>query len=349
MGLCKEGNRHAPAYGVMPMREDARPAESTLGAGPDRAALTGFGALVVLGGINFPAVKATVEELAPMWSAGLRFAAAGLILLAVVLVRRQPLPLGRALAGTLTFGVLSFAGAYAFAYWGIQRVPAGVASVLLASVPLVTFVAAVVHRLEPFRWPTLVGAVLAIGGIAVMVGGPGAGSLPLLPLLAILAAAICIAEAAIVAKRFPPVPPLVMNAVGMTMGAAILLAFSFLGGEAHEVPREAPTWLGLVYLVLLGSIALFGTYLFVLRRWTASGTSYMFVLFPVVAVAFGVLFQGERITGGFAVGAVLVLAGVYVGALLQVGKREEKVSEAPPAEQERPELAAVPADCVRCP
>lgn len=329
------------------MGNDAKAVGSAEQLGPDRAALTGFGVLVLVGGINFPAVKATVEELAPMWSAGLRFAAAGLILLAIVLIRRHPLPHGRALVGTLAFGVLSFAGAYAFAYWGIQRVPAGVASVLFASVPLVTFVAAVAHRLEPFRWLTLAGAALAIGGIAVMVGGPGTGSLPLLPLLAILAAAVCIAEAAIVAKRFPPVPPLMMNAVGMTVGAAILFGLSFAGGEAHQVPREGATWLGLAYLVLLGSIALFATYLFVLRRWTASGTSYMFVLFPMVAVAFGVLFQGERITGGLLIGGALVLAGVYVGALLRIEREERKAPE--PADEDRPELAAVPADCVRCP
>jgi drug/metabolite transporter (DMT)-like permease len=181
-----------------------------------------------------------------------------------------------------------------------------------------------------------------------MVGDPGAESLPLLPLLAVVAAAICIAEAAIVAKRFPPVPPLTMNAVGMTVGAAILFGFSFVGGEAHEAPRGVATWLGLAHLVLLGSIVLFVTYLFVLRRWTASGTSYMFVLFPLVAVAFGVIFQGERITGGLIVGGALVLAGVYVGALLRAEKDEAEAPESA-ADDERPELATVPADCVRCP
>jgi uncharacterized membrane protein len=167
-------------------------------------------------------------------------------------------------------------------------------------------------------------------------------------------AAVTAAEAAIVAKRFPPVPPLMMNAVGMTIGAAVLLGLSFGAGEAHPVPRELATWLGLGYLVLFGSIATFVTYLFVLRRWTASGTSYMFVLAPVVAVAFAALFQGERITAGLVAGGALVIAGVYVGALLHVGKRdaaEQRLEPSTPAptQEERPELAGVPADCVRCP
>jgi drug/metabolite transporter (DMT)-like permease len=315
--------------------------------GPDPAALVGFGGVVLVGGINFPAVKATVEELAPMWSAALRFAAAGLILMAVAVALRRPLPRGRALLGTVAFGLLSFAGFYSLAYWGIQRVPAGAASVGLAAVPRTPLIAAIAHRLEPFRWLTLMGGVLAIGGIAVMVGGPGSGSLPVLPLLALLGAAIWAAEAAIAAKRFPSGPPLVMNAVAMSTGAVVLFALSFLGREQHAVPVQGFTWLGLVYLVLLGSIGLFATYLFVLRRWTASGTSYMFVLFPVVAVAFGAVFQGERITLGLLVGGALVLAGVYVGALLRL-ERPEDTSE-PSTEEERPEVASVPADCVPCP
>lgn len=325
-------------------------------ARPSRVTLTAFTLLVLMVGINLAAVKATVEELPPMWSAGLRFAAAALLLGAVVLIRRHPLPRGRALAGTLLFGSLSFAAFFAFAYWGIQRLPVGVAAVVFASVPLVTFAAAVVHRSEPFRWLTLAGGLLAVAGIAVMAGGPGTGSISVVGLLAMFLAAVCAAEAAIVAKRFPPVPPLVMNAVGMTIGAAILLGLSFAFGEAHLAPREATTWLGLGYLVLFGSIATFATYLFVLRRWTASGTSYMFVLAPVVAVLFAALFQGEQITAGLVAGGALLLAGVYVGALLHIGKAkvaglapEEAPAMAAASHEARPELAGVPADCLRCP
>jgi drug/metabolite transporter (DMT)-like permease len=339
----------------MPMDEAAQvtpPAE----AGPDRLALIGFAVLVLIGGVNFPAVKATVQELAPMWSAGLRFTAAALILLAVVAMQRQPFPRGRALAGSVLFGALSFGAFYAFAYWGIQRVPAGAASVVLASAPLATFVAAVLHRLETFRWLTLAGALLAVGGLAVMVGGPGGGSVSLVGLVALLSAAVCAAEAGVVAKKNPPVPPIVMNAIAMGVGGLMLFALSFIRSEPHTVPRLGETWFWLAYLVVLGSIVLFVTYLFVLRRWTASGTSYVFVLFPVVAVAFAALFQDERITLGLVVGGLLVIAGVYVGALLHVGKRTPKghaVAETPVAaatsEEARPELAGVPADCVHCP
>ncbi|HEX2068854.1 MAG TPA: EamA family transporter, partial [Actinomycetota bacterium] len=260
------------------------------------------------------------------------------------------------LLGSLLFGTLSFAAFFAFAYWGIRLLPISIAAVIFASVPLITFLAAVMHRLEPFRWLTLAGALIVLVGIGLMAGVAGTESISIIGILALIGAGVSAAEGAVVAKRFPSLPPVVMNAVGMTAGAVILLFLSFATGEAHRAPAQTATWLALIYLVLLGSIATFITYLFVLRRWTASGTSYEFVLAPIVAVVFAALFQDERITTGLIAGGALVLAGVYVGALLHVGKGEQKgrASEADQAEfsgedRDRPELAGVPADCVRCP
>lgn len=96
-------------------------AEQVPGLNP--VTITAFAGLVLMVGINLAAVKVTVEELAPMWSAGLRFAAAALILGAVVLVGRHPLPRGRALVGSLLFGFLSFAAFFAFVYWGSSAFP----------------------------------------------------------------------------------------------------------------------------------------------------------------------------------------------------------------------------------
>ncbi|HEX2090472.1 MAG TPA: EamA family transporter [Actinomycetota bacterium] len=325
---------------------------------PDRLTLAAFGALVLMVGINGNAVKATVNELAPLWSAGIRFTAAALILIAVLLIRRQHLPRGRALFGAVLFGTLSFAAFFAFAYWGIQLLPISIAAVIFASVPLITFLAAVLHGLEPFRWLTLAGALIVVVGIALMAGVARSESISIIGILALIGAGVSAAEGAVVAKRFPLLPPIVMNAVGMTAGAVILLVLSFASGEAHEAPAQGATWLALVYLVLLGSIATFITYLFVLGRWTASGTSYEFVLAPIVAVVFAAIFQDERVTTGLVAGGALVLAGVYVGALLHAGKGEQKRAASRPDEaaaslpeetQDRPELAGVPADCVRCP
>jgi drug/metabolite transporter (DMT)-like permease len=83
---------------------------------PDRLTLAAFAAVVVIGGSNFVAVRFSNQELPPFFGAGLRFAAATLLFLAVVVLRGIPLPRGQALLGTLLYGLLAFAGAYAFAF-----------------------------------------------------------------------------------------------------------------------------------------------------------------------------------------------------------------------------------------
>jgi drug/metabolite transporter (DMT)-like permease len=70
----------------------------------------------------------------------------------------------------------------------------------------------------------------------------------------------------------------------------------------------------MVYLVLLGSIGLFGLYLFAIRRWTASAVSYSTLFMPLVAVPLAALLVAEPITLPFLVGAAVAVVGTYVGA-----------------------------------
>lgn len=293
--------------------------EGQAGGVPDRATLAAFGASVMIGGLNFVAVRFSNRELEPFFGAGARFAAASLLLLGIVALRRIPLPRGRALAGVLIYGVLSFMGAYAFAYWALLELPAGVAGVVMASVPLITVVLASLHGVERLRPRGLGGALLAIAGIAVILN-PGGGSQIALPsLLAMVGAAACAAESGVILKMFPRSHPLATNGIAMASGSVLLLALSAVTGESWTVPSRPQTWLAAGYLVTAGSVALFALYLFALRRWTASGVSFQFVLFPIVAVLAGALLAREAITAPVAIGGGVVLAGVYVGALSSGG------------------------------
>ncbi len=71
----------------------------------------------------------------------------------------------------------------------------------------------------------------------------------------------------------------------------------------------------------LGSVGLFILVLLVVRRWTVSATSYMFVLFPVVTLALAAWLLDEPITGEAVTGAALVMLGVWFGALSPGARR----------------------------
>jgi drug/metabolite transporter (DMT)-like permease len=104
-----------------------------------------------------------------------------------------------------------------------------------------------------------------------------------------------------------------MNFVGMTAGAIVLFVVAVAAGESLALPRDGETQLALGYLVA-ATVVLFLLFLAVVRRWTASATSYIFVLMPVVAIALGALLADEPITATTVAGGALVCAGVYVGA-----------------------------------
>jgi drug/metabolite transporter (DMT)-like permease len=230
-------------------------------------------------------------------------------------VLRLALPRGRAMTGAILYGALTIGAAFALAYYGLVRVHAGLGQTLLALVPLATLLLAVLQRQERLHVRAIVGALLALAGIAVMSRAPLRESVPPLSLLALVGGAVCFAQAAVLVRRFPQVHPVTMNAVGMTAGAALLLAGALVAGEEIAFPRHAETWLAIGYLVPVGSVIVFVLYLVVLRYWTASRAAYEFVLIPVVTVGLSAWLDDEPVGTGLVLGGLLVLTGVYVGAL----------------------------------
>jgi drug/metabolite transporter (DMT)-like permease len=281
----------------------------------ERLTLACFLGSALLAGGNGVCIRFSNRELPPLWGAGLRFSLAAVLLLGVMAVLRLPVPGGRALTGALLYGALNFGAAFALAYYALIRLHAGLGQTLLALVPLATLLLAVAQGQERLRAAAVIGTLLALGGVAVISQGSLSVSVPLGSLLAAVASAVCIAQAAVLVRRFPAVHPLTMNAVGMTTGAVLLLAGSVLAGEPRLLPQRAATWVALVYLIVVGSVVVFVLYLVVLRYWAASRAAYGFVLIPFVTVLLSAWLDQEPLGVGLLLGGLLVLAGVYVGAL----------------------------------
>lgn len=282
---------------------------------PGGMTLLAFAGVVLVGGANVVAVRFSSEEVPPFFAAAMRFGLAGLLLLVVAFVRKVPTPTRPELVGAILYGLLAFGGSMAFGYWGLQRLPAGVGSVIVATVPLLTLALARIQGLERFRIQGLIGGAVTVAGILVLLSGSLEADITAGGALAMAGAALCFAQAGIVIKRFPPCHPMASNGLAMTIGAVVLLVVSTIADEHWFVLTGRSNWLLMAYMVLIGSVGLFGLYLFVLRGWTASGASYQFVLMPLVAALLGAALLDEPINARFIVGALIVLLGVYVGAL----------------------------------
>ena len=302
----------------------------------DGVTLGVFVGAVVIGGANFVAVKVTVEELAPLYGATMRFGLAALLFFAILAISRTPLPHGAALIGAAVYGTLGFAAAYALMYVALVELSAGVVSVLMATAPVFALALAALLRMEPLTVRGLAGGALAVVGIAVLSARSLGGEVSFRYLLAALLAPIVVAASTIVAKRFPRTDPVATNAVGMTVGTVLLAVASVAASESWTVPREEETWAAAAWLVVVGSVGLFWCFLFVVQRWTASASTYALPLMPVVAVGLAAAFMDERLGAAEAIGGVLVIAGAYIGALRR-GRAGDTIApvDAAPAASER--------------
>lgn len=274
-----------------------------------------FLASVVIGSGNFVAVSFSNAELAPFWGAGLRFSLAAIIFVLVAVGLRLDWPRGRVLALTSAYGVFTFTLSYALMYWALTQMSAGMAAVVLATVPLVTPLLATTQKLEPLNRRALLAALVAFAGIVLMTIGADGLLIPVGAIVAALTAALTVGQSVILGKRISGNHPVMNNAVGMAVGAPLLLILSLVAGERWSVPTDQETILAVVYLVTLGSVGLFMLTLLVVRRWTASATAYMFVLFPVGAMLLDAWLTDAALTVRGVVGALVVMASVWFGAV----------------------------------
>jgi drug/metabolite transporter (DMT)-like permease len=133
-------------------------------------------------------------------------------------------PARAGLVGSLLYGLFNIGAGFGLIYYGLVQVHAGLAQILLALVPLATLLLAVLWRQERLRAAAVMGTLLALAGVAVVSRSPLREDVPMLSVLAVVGGAICFAQALVLVRRFPSVHPVTMNAIGMTAGAAVLLA-----------------------------------------------------------------------------------------------------------------------------
>jgi drug/metabolite transporter (DMT)-like permease len=286
---------------------DARDAE---GSASDLRGWVAFATCAAIWGSTFLVISIGNDAVPPMWAATIRLVLAALLLTGLALVTRQGLPRGAALRAAAGFGFLNFGISFALLYWGETVVPSGLSAVVYGTVPLSTALFARAFGLEALRPLKLVGALVALGGVAALFSSQLGAGAPPLPLLAIFGAATSASLSGVVLKRGPRQPPLGVNAVAAWAGLPVCLAASWLAGESHAWPRGAEGWLPILYLTVVGSFGAFVVYAWLVNRWKLTRISFIAVIVPIVALILGAVFRGERLGAGAVLGTLLVFGGL---------------------------------------
>ncbi len=272
-----------------------------------------FAACSLIWGSTFLFISLGNGALPPVWAASLRLVLASVLLSGLARLLRHPFPRGAALRAALVYGLLQFGINFALLYWGETSFPSGLTAVLYATIPLSTALLARVHRLEPLAPMKLVGAGVALAGVALIFSGELGGDLHLVPAAALFTAATFAAWSGVLLRRGPRQSPVWANAVGSMAGLVVCLGVSFAGREPHPLPLRFAAWFPVVYLTLAGSLGAFVLFAWLINHWPVTRVSFIGVVNPVVALLLGWLVRGERLGPASFAGSALVILGVIVG------------------------------------
>jgi drug/metabolite transporter (DMT)-like permease len=272
-----------------------------------------FAAIYIVWGSTFFAIRVAVSEIPPLQAAGLRFAIAGVLLFVWARMRGAAMPTRLEWRNTGILAVFMFLIDYAFLFWGEKTVPSGVASVLVAVIPIWTTVFEVfVFEREHWNARLLLAVAAGLGGVVLLTRNTAAQHAALLPCLGILVSGVSWAIGTGLSKSLSTPSSKPLNAsMQMMIGGALLLFCSLPLGERLSISEiHWDALIALAYLIFAGSIVAFTAYVWLLARFPATKVASYAYVNPVVALVIGSWLGNETVNWETFVAAGLILASV---------------------------------------
>ncbi|HBL7497734.1 TPA: drug/metabolite exporter YedA [Escherichia coli] len=275
-------------------------------------------ALYIIWGSTYFVIRIGVESWPPLMMAGVRFLAAGILLLAFLLLRGHKLPPLRPLLNAALIGLLLLAvGNGMVTVAEHQNVPSGIATVVVATVPLFTLCFSRLFGIKTrkLEW---VGIAIGLAGIIMLNSGGNLSGNPWGAIL-ILIGSISWAFGSVYGSRITLPVGMMAGAIEMLAAGVVLMIASMIAGEKLTALPSLSGFLAVGYLALFGSIIAINAYMYLIRNVSpALATSYAYVN-PVVAVLLGTGLGGETLSkiewlalGVIVFAVVLVTLGKYL-------------------------------------
>jgi drug/metabolite transporter (DMT)-like permease len=304
--------------------------------------LFAFFAIYVIWGSTYLAIRYAVETIPPLFVAGTRHLIAGGLLFAWCWWKgmRQTAAQWRA---SLILGALFFLGGHGLLHWAELTVDSGLAALLIATEPIMIAVLAAMAGQARITLPAVGGMLLGLGGVAVLMQSNvnGGGNAPLIGSAAVLLGAFLWSLGVIYSGKAKLHPnPVMSAAMSLLCGAVLLMLVGLVLGEGTRLDPAAVSmrsFLGLLYLVFLGSLVAFTAYVWLLQRCSATLVATHTYVNPVVAVLLGWALAGESFTlQSLLAGAAVVVAIMLVGRDSQrqkpaIQSREQEATASSPA------------------
>ena len=282
--------------------------------------LLAFAIIYLVWGSTFLAIRIGVREVPPFLLAAMRFLVAGLVICAWMIARGERLPSGRQWVSALVLGVPIFVIDYGLVFWAEQRVPSGVAAVMMATIPAFTALSEVILLRSQRITIRLASALLVgIAGVAVLMSRSlnlGGAPIDRAGAVALIVAALAWSVGSALIRKLPLPPSKVMSSGSQMLAGGVLLAVTAAAlGEFRDFRSSAVSagaWLALLYLIVAGSIIAFTAYVWLIHHESPTKVATYAYVNPVVAVLIGYFLAGETLDLRVALGTLCVLISVVV-------------------------------------
>jgi drug/metabolite transporter (DMT)-like permease len=262
----------------------------------------------VIWGSTYLGIFYAGQTIPPLFAASTRFITSGtLMALFVLLVRKGTLRAPRReVLSCVLIGIL-LPGANSVLFFAERNVPTGLASLIIASVPLWVMVLRLGVGRERLPWQVLAGIGVGFAGVAVL-AQPSGGAKPYGIALCVVSAVMW-ATGSFLSARLPmPDDPFAATTIEMLAGGFAMLPLALL--TLHHFDPSTKSIVGWIYLVLFGSIVGYTAYVWLLANAPIGLVSTYAYVNPVVAITLGVLFRGESVTWRLLLGAAIVVVAV---------------------------------------
>ena len=268
-------------------------------------------ALGVIWGIPYLFIKIAVETFTPGTLVFLRVAFAAAVLLPIVIARGQWKELRGHWRWVLVFALIEMAFTWLALNWAEQYMASSLAALILATIPAVTAVFALIFRVEDrLSRGRVIGLVVGFAGVAALVGWE-IGSTPVTALAAMIVVVVGYSIGPLVVDlKLSSLPSLAVIAGAMLINTVIFAPVALVQWPSEPIPSEA--WIAALILGLICSALAFIIFFALIAEVGPARTTIITYINPVVAVLLGVLVLSEPFTVGMAIGFPLILVGSWL-------------------------------------
>ncbi len=290
--------------------------------------LLAFAIIYFVWGSTFLAIRIGVREVPPFLFAAMRFAVAGLVLYGWMIAQGEPSPNRRQWMSVLLLAFLIFVIDYGLLFWAEQRVPSGLAAVMMATIPVFMALSEIIFlRTQTLTVRLALALLVGIGGVAVLMSHSlnlGGAPIDNTGAIALIIGSISWSIASVLTRKLPLPSSKVMSSGAQMLAGGVLLTFTaaalgeFRNFHPSTVSRGA--WLSLLYLIVAGSIIGFTAYVWLIHHESPTKVGTYAYVNPVVAVLFGYFLAGETLGLRTILGTLFVLVSVVVITTTRVKK-----------------------------